>query len=77
MLSRKTYTIQEMFDSVNKIVCNLSGYPPVNKLLREYPDGSRVLDEGYSPFLSVWRLRVFFIPKKPTPVKQSLKPASR
>lgn len=51
MLNRKTYTIQEMFDSVNKIVCNLSDYPPVNKLLREYPDGSRVLDEGYSPFL--------------------------
>lgn len=51
MLNRKTYTIQEMFDSVNKIVCNLSGYPPVNKLLREYPDGSRILDEGYSPFL--------------------------
>ena len=25
----------------------------------------------------VWRLRVFFIPKKPTPVKQSSKPASR
>ena len=27
--------------------------------------------------LSVWRLRAFFIPKKPMPAKQSLKPASR
>lgn len=50
-MRQKEYTIQEMFDTVNKIVCNLSDYPPVNKLLMEYPDGKRVLDEGYSPFL--------------------------
>ena len=48
----KTNTLQDMFDSVNTIVCRLSGFPPVNKLLREYPDGSRQLDECFSPFLS-------------------------
>lgn len=47
----KLDTLQDMFNAVDIMVCRLSGFPPINKLLKEYPDGSRKLDECFSPFL--------------------------